>query len=69
VSGEEVVALGGPPWRIERLRGIIAIKNPHLRRATVCDANGMPMAEVGASRSGDFFTVTLPTDALYVVLH
>ena len=69
VSGEEVVALGGPPWRIERLRGTIAIKNPHLRRATVCDANGMPMAEVGASRSGDFFTVTLPTDALYVVLH
>jgi hypothetical protein len=67
-KGEEVVALGGPPWRIEKFSGHLTLRNPHLRQATVCDANGMPVAEAAVQRDRDQLTVSLPADALYVVL-
>jgi hypothetical protein len=67
-SGEEVVALGGPPWRLEKLSGTLTVRNPRVKRATVCDANGMPTGEASVRRDGEHLVVTLPPDALYVVL-
>jgi hypothetical protein len=70
IAGEEVVALGGPPWRIEKFSGTLTLRNPRVTRATVCDTNGMPVAEaaVQRDRDGGQLIVSLPADALYVVL-
>lgn len=67
-EGEEVVALGGAPWRIEKFSGSLKLKNAHLATATVCDANGVPVGETPLARHDEQVTVTLPADALYVVL-
>jgi hypothetical protein len=67
-EGEEVTALGGAPWRIEKFSGSLSVRNPGLTRATVCDANGLPVGEAPVQRNGDWFTITLPAAALYVVL-
>jgi hypothetical protein len=68
IPGEEVVRLGGSPWRVEKAAGTITIRNRHVTRATVCDANGMPGAELEITRQAEALTFPLPPDALYVVL-
>jgi len=55
-----------PP--LEKVSGTISVRNLHVSKATVCDANGLPVAEAAVERAGKSFTATLPTDALYVVL-
>jgi hypothetical protein len=69
IEGEEVVALGGAPWRIEKLTGTLSLRNAHIAKATVCDANGMPKGEIALQRTEDRVSLELPPDALYVVLH
>jgi hypothetical protein len=66
--GEEIVSLGGAPWRIENASGSFRLRNPILTRATVCDANGMPVRDLAVTRDADGLTVALPSDAIYVVL-
>lgn len=67
-SGEEIVSLGGAPWRIENATGTFRLRNSALTQATVCDANGMPLREIAVTRDADGIKLTLPPDALYVVL-
>lgn len=65
---ERVVATGDGPWRVTAGQGEVSIRNPHLRRAVALDVNGYASREAATRRDGDRLVVTLPPDALYVVL-
>jgi hypothetical protein len=60
---------GQPPWNVIKTDATIAIKNPKLSKATILDPNGMPMGNVaGAAQKGGVFVLTMPADALYVIV-
>lgn len=64
----EVTAFGEAPWQIDRVNAQVSIRNNGLSRATALDANGMANGEVTASRNNGMLTLTLPSDALYVII-
>ena len=64
-----IVDTGETPWRVERLRGRLSLANEHPLRATVTDANFLPVRELPIERVGGRLEVDLPEDALYLVLH
>lgn len=68
LDGARIVDVGGPPWRIEKMRGAIGIKNPSINKATALDANGMPIAEIPIWRKDGEIRISLPSSALYVCL-
>jgi hypothetical protein len=68
ISGFKVVNHGTNPWTVEKAQGTIAITNPTLARATIVDPNGMAAGDAAGTSAGGVFTLTLPPDALYVVL-
>ena len=68
IPGEKILALGAAPWRIEKAAGTVTVRNSHVTKATVCDANGLPTRELKLARDGESVSFELPPDALYVVL-
>lgn len=68
VDGREIVHLGGPPWRVERARLEVEVRNPQLSRATALDANGRAVGEVPLERGAAGVRLKMPPDALYVML-
>ena len=68
LPGEKVVAIGGPPWRIERAAGTVTLKNTRVTKAFVCDTNGVPQRELTLRREAGGVALDLPSDVLYVVL-
>ena len=64
----EVTAFGQAPWQIDRVAGQVSIRNAGLSRATALDANGIAVGDVAVSRSDGVLTLTLPNDALYVII-
>ena len=46
VMGKEVVSTGKNPWAITDTEATLTVKNPTLTRATVLDANGMPVSKI-----------------------
>lgn len=65
---EEVVAFGGPPWQINRFRGRLTLRNPGLTEAIVLDPNGMARGQIPVTRQDGALSLSLPEDALYVIL-
>ena len=63
-----VIDFGGPPWRIERLKAHLTIRNPGLSRAFALDENGLETGEVPTEKSDGALSLTLPEDKLYVIL-
>ena len=68
VDGSRIVDVGGPPWRIEKMRGALAVRNPSITRATVLDPNGMPISDIPIWRGDGEIRISLPSSALYVCL-
>ena len=68
LDGSRIADPGGSPWRIEKMRGAIAVRNPLITRATILDANGMPTAEIPIWRKDNEIRISLPSSALYVCL-
>lgn len=68
VEGEEVVATGTAPWQIAHTKATITISNPGLSKATLLDVNGYAVKAVPAQKVGDKLTVTLPENAMYVIV-
>jgi hypothetical protein len=64
----QVVEPGGNPWQIRKSSVTVTVKNPALKKATVLDANGMPVKTLPLAAANGAVTVTFPSDALYVVL-
>ncbi|MEM7697538.1 MAG: hypothetical protein AAF236_03940 [Verrucomicrobiota bacterium] len=64
VDGERILQLGRPPWRIANSEVTVEIDNEQLNKATVLDMEGYPV-----ETSDIEGTFTVPTDAIYVILH
>jgi hypothetical protein len=67
-QGKQVTDTGRMPWLVAEARISLAVKNPTLTKATRLDLNGYPQGVVPAEAKDGGLTLTLPRDALYVVL-
>ena len=68
LNGSRIVDVGGPPWRIEKMRGALGVKNPSITKATVLDPNGMPISDIPIWRRRGRDPNLPPSSALYVCL-
>ncbi len=68
VRGFEVVKTGKPPWIIADTRLGLALKNPHLTKATRIDASGFPAGNVPVNRTKGGLNLTLPPETMYAIL-
>jgi hypothetical protein len=59
---------GGAPWQVDKIEVRIVVHNGGLSRAAALDANGIVVGDVAVSQSNGALTVTLPSNALYVMI-
>jgi len=67
-QGKRIDDTGAEPWNEAVTQAVISVKNPLLQKAIALDPNGMPAGELKGEMKGGTFVVTLPPNALYVVL-
>jgi hypothetical protein len=67
-KGKRIDDLGTMPWNVWDTQVVLVIKNPKLRKATQLDANGYAIKELKVEAAEGELKVTLPANALYVVL-
>lgn len=68
LDGFKITDLGSSLWNIEKAEAELVIRNNSLTRATILDANGMPLRTENLNGTAKGRTLKLPADALYVVL-
>ena len=66
--GLKIVKVGGSPWQIAQANGTLTIKNAGLTKATLLDANGQRVRPLTVTNANGALTLSLPPDALYLVL-
>ena len=66
--GYEVVHVGTAPWQVVNADVSLTIGNAGLSKATLLDAAGYAVRPVSVTKANGRMTLTLPADALYVVL-
>jgi len=67
-EGKRIEDTGAEPWNEIETQATITIRNPRLRKATALDPNGMPAGDVAVDVKAGTLTLTLPRNALYIVL-
>jgi hypothetical protein len=67
-QGKRIEDTGVEPWNEVETQATVTIRNPRLKKATALDPNGMPAGDVAVEVKGGTLTLTLPKNALYVVL-
>jgi hypothetical protein len=67
-QGKRIEDTGAEPWNEIETQATVTIRNPRLKKATALDPNGMPAGDVAVEIKGGALTLTLPKNALYVVL-
>ncbi len=67
-GGLEITDLGGSPWNVADTKLELQLANPGLTAATLLDANGLAVRELEVSGAGTALRLTLPAEAMYVVL-
>lgn len=68
VDGMKITNYGKAPWQVVATQATVSIANSKLTTARVCDVNFMQKGTVDLAREGKGVKVTLPADAMYVVL-
>ena len=68
LHGFMVDAIGKNPWQVECAAGTVTIRNATLATATTLDADLMRAKPAVGKQEGGAFTLTLPADALYVIV-
>jgi hypothetical protein len=68
LEGYKVTSTGSGRWRIAFMTASMTIANPRLSKATTLDANGYPAKALDVEKTAEGVKLTLPKDALYVVL-
>lgn len=66
--GKRIDDTGAEPWNVVETQAALTIRNPRLKKATVLDSNGMPVGDAAVEVKAGALTLTLPRNALYVVL-
>ncbi|HVE39613.1 MAG TPA: hypothetical protein VNM14_06975 [Planctomycetota bacterium] len=67
-EGKRIDDTGAEPWNQVATQAVISVKNGLLKKAIALDPNGMPAGELKTESKGGAFVVTLPPNALYVIL-
>jgi hypothetical protein len=67
-SGLRIDATGHMPERLINTDVTISVHNSHLTKAELLDTAGYPAKSLDGKVEGGVFTITLPPDAMYVVL-
>jgi hypothetical protein len=67
-EGYKIVLTGQLPYRTINTQATISIKNPKLSSATLLDANGYHVGKIEARQAGGELWMTLPPNALWVIL-
>ncbi len=69
LNGFQVDNVGNNPWSVEKASGSITIKDARPEQGwCIVDPNGMPAGPAEGHAENGAYTLTLPSDALYVVL-
>ena len=70
LAGWEITSTGSLPFRIENISGELTLRNAGIERATALDGMGRPLPEktVELTRTGGSVVLTLPEDALWILL-
>ncbi len=68
LEGWRIADTGKAPFRLESIDGRIWINNPDLTTASALDPMGRPGTTLPLERSGSTASLTLPTDAIYLIL-
>jgi hypothetical protein len=68
LAGEKILKTGTAPWTIAYLEGTLALNNPHLTKATLLDANGMPQSDAPVIREKSGVQINLRQQSLYLLL-
>ena len=66
--GSQIVATGTMPWQVSDTAMTLTLKNPLLRKATLLDTGGYARKQITGANAGGNFTLSLPSDALYLIL-
>ncbi len=69
-TGHRIVATGGLPWQVERIRARVTLKAAagRVRSATALDANLRPIGAVRGRDSGGDYELPLPAEAIYTLV-
>ncbi|WP_282781766.1 hypothetical protein [Phaeodactylibacter xiamenensis] len=68
VEGYEILQTGSLPWKAAATRVTLTINNPNLSTAMLLDENGYAVRELSTRQVSGGLQVTLPEEALYVIL-
>ncbi|TVQ12371.1 MAG: hypothetical protein EA368_03985 [Leptolyngbya sp. DLM2.Bin27] len=67
-SGYEVTNYGAAPWQVANADVSLTLRNSAITRAVALDMNGISQGEIALKREPGAVTITMPTNAKYVVL-
>jgi len=68
ISGLKITNTGKMPWKCANTQVTIKLKNTGINQATLLDAAGYAKSTIEISRVGDEMQITLPANAMYVML-
>ncbi len=68
VQGFEILQTGSLPWKAAPTRATLTIRNDRLTSATLLDENGYAVRELPTQKVPGGLKITLPQNALYVIL-
>jgi hypothetical protein len=68
VSGFKIENTGKMPWKCANTQLSLKIRNNTVSKATVLDAAGYSKSEINLQRNGEELQLTLPENAMYVIL-
>ena len=68
-DGLEILKLGYPPYQVVNTQARIKVRNSGLTRGTRLDVNGYPAEGVALKEEGDWVSLDLPPDTMYLVLN
>ncbi len=66
--GYEILNTGTMPWLVANTEVTLTVRNVSLHKATLLDAAGYPIRSVPGTRKADAFTLSLPTNTMYLIL-
>jgi hypothetical protein len=67
-KGYRVLNTGTMPWKASNTRVRIEMASSMVNKATLLDVAGYPMQSVALKRSGKKISLTLPANAMYLIL-
>ena len=67
-QGLRIDDTGSEPWNETETQAMITVRNPGLKKAIILDPNGMPAGEAKSEVKAGALVVTMPANALYIVL-